>query len=737
MRTLRTITLCIVALVALAVGTTATARADFASLASPGPLGKAHAPFERACEKCHVPFKGIPDAACLQCHDPIKQHIDQGQGPHAVFVKQGQKCTACHHDHKGRDHALSPSVAKIGFDHAREAGVVLEGKHAGVACASCHKPGPSGQPRWVGLPALRLCVGCHADPHRGALGSSCASCHSATAWRPVTHTIAQHKLPMNGNHAGLTCALCHAQGKHLVAEASCGDCHEQKHGGTSAPCARCHSPTGWKPASFTHDFCTCILPGKHQSAPCLSCHPAFRFKPTPFACAECHQKDLKHEPLGACSQCHSALSWKARAFDHNKPRVGFKLEGKHLQAACENCHTRKGIFSGAPKACEGCHKVPEHGDFGACARCHGTIGFDKPSFDHAKTRFPLDGKHAAVACQTCHARFKPGELQPGPNACRLCHRDPHEGQFGMRETGFKISQNGPIKHVVSARFGCLDCHTTKAWKPSTIDAESHADLGFVLRGRHRQVKCSECHQSGVFAGTPRECSACHLDRHRGRFGDRCARCHDESGWEHHPGFDHAVATGFPLVLAHAKASCADCHGADRQRLQRVEKVTCATCHTPRHGDQFGKECVRCHQPTRFSDVPPFDHSRTHFPLDRRHQAVRCTTCHDAARGPRLVADCRFCHGDPHRGRTLLDCGECHRADVWSLVRFDHDRTEFPLRGRHFTTACRDCHTNDQYTGIRSECVSCHRGDRRRADTMHIDHRGFSFDCGDCHRPFNW
>jgi hypothetical protein len=117
--------------------------------------------------------------------------------------------------------------------------------------------------------------------------------------------------------------------------------------------------------------------------------------------------------------------------------------------------------------------------------------------------------------------------------------------------------------------------------------------------------------------------------------------------------------------------------------------------------------------------------------------VRCTTCHDAARVPRLDPDCRTCHGDPHRGRTLLDCGECHRADVWRLVRFDHDRTEFPLRGRHFVTPCRDCHTNDQYTGVRSECVACHRGDRQRADSLHVDHRSFGFDCSECHRPFNW
>jgi hypothetical protein len=254
---------------------------------------------------------------------------------------------------------------------------------------------------------------------------------------------------------------------------------------------------------------------------------------------------------------------------------------------------------------------------------------------------------------------------------------------------------------------------------------------------HQQVQCARCHESGRFIGTPQTCNQCHLDRHGGRFGSACEKCHDESTWKHHPNFDHTVAVGFPLTQAHDGLACAQCHGKDRQKLRGVKNITCATCHTPVHGDQFPGACTRCHTPTKFSDVPAFDHSRTLFPLDRRHMAVKCTSCHDASRGAKLRADCRFCHGDPHRGRTLMDCEQCHRADRWTLVRFDHDRTIFPLRGRHFTTACRACHTNDQYTGIRPECVSCHRQDKLRADGMYTFHRGFGFDCGECHKAFTW
>jgi hypothetical protein len=247
-----------------------------------------------------------------------------------------------------------------------------------------------------------------------------------------------------------------------------------------------------------HDFCTCILPGKHQTAPCLACHPKFRFTPTPFACAACHTKDRKHDDIGPCSQCHSALSWKSKTFDHNRTFVGFRIDGKHTEVGCENCHKTKGVFKGAPKSCEGCHKVPKHGDFGGCAQCHNVAGWQKQSFSHDKTAFPLDNKHAKVACETCHAKFKKGDFKKGPDECTLCHKDPHKGQFGSLD-GVKFA--GPV-HAVSAKFGCLDCHTTKAWSPSTIDAATHKMFGYELRGAHGGVKCTSCHSEGQVVGTP-------------------------------------------------------------------------------------------------------------------------------------------------------------------------------------------------------------------------------------------
>ena len=97
----------------------------------------------------------------------------------------------------------------------------------------------------------------------------------------------------------------------------------------------------------------------------------------------------------------------------------------------------------------------------------------------------------------------------------------------------------------------------------------------------------------------------------------------------------------------------------------------------------------------------------------------------------------FCAIDIADQAGLRGPEQCHRADRWTLVRFDHDRSEFPLRGRHFFTPCRDCHENDQFTGIRRECIACHREDRIRADRSRTPHGMYSFDCADCHKATRW
>jgi hypothetical protein len=654
--------------IALVVAAVAPARADLGAV-SPGPLARPHARLEAQCSLCHVPFGGVPATLCLACHAPLAARIARGVGFHPSV--RSQPCTACHREHRGREAALMPEPVAA-FDH-RSTAFPLEGDHAQLACDRCH--GKPGARRWVGLPTT--CQSCHADrAHHGALGSDCARCHRARGWSPPSYPAADHRIAMTGGHARLDCVACHKSGLHLAARPACAQCHAQPHAGTQAACETCHRVAAWNQVSFTHRFPASALPGKHQAAPCLACHPAFRFAPTPFECAACHDQDRPHEPLGGCADCHTALSWQAPTFDHDRPAIGFALTGRHRAVACASCHTQRGSFRGAARACGSCHADPHRGQL-AAGRTRAAAS--APWFRGPAVLAPLAGTVAANAC--------------------------------------------------------AECHTTAGWRPSTISVASHADFGYPLRDAHARAACTSCHAAGKFAGTSRTCAGCHADvRHKGRFGADCATCHGERAWSPAAAFDHR-RTGFPLDHGHARPACRACHGADGLRLARVVAPTgCATCHTgARHGRQLGPRCTDCHSTKSFREVPPFDHAaRTDFPLELRHATLPCLACHDARQRPVVNLACRTCHGDPHRGSNAVDCLDCHRPDRWRIIRFDHDLTAHPLVGRHRIAACGRCHTNPSWTGVRTDCVACHALDRPRTQ----DHLT-KVTCDDCHTAISW
>ena len=628
--------------------------------------------------------------------------------------------------------ALPGDKPGANFDHSKTH-FPLTGPHAKVACESCH-PAAGDSRQWTGVPTD--CHGCHGDRtnHRGTLGAACEKCHTATAWTNLRYDAAAHHFPLTGTH-DRPCVACHTGGAHLQPTVTCHDCHAKAHGGTNAECSTCHQTSTWHAVTYHHDFPPERLPGPHQTATCLGCHAGYVFKGTSFACSSCHMKDLKHDNLGECKNCHDMYSWspKSMVFDHNTPAVGFPLTDGHAGVACTQCHKGQS-YGNAPRACEGCHEKTPHADLGPCAPCHTIATFKKPDFSHASTRFPLEGHHAAVGCAECHTLVPPGSFKPGPGACETCHRDPHGGQFWTatgRDAGF-------------ASRACSECHTSTAFAPSTVDVAKHATFAFALRGAHEKVPCAGCHErappSGmqVFVATKTACLDCHGDHHKGLLGTDCASCHKETSWKDAAAFDHGAKTGFALQGVHATVACDGCH-VNGARLEKPDgkPPSCASCHTSKHGAAFGPDCAGCHDFQRWSDARSFDHNATMFALERRHKSVPCASCHtpNVARPP--DPNCRSCHGDPHGGRTLLDCGECHRPDNWLLVRYDHDRAEFPLKGKHFFTPCKDCHTNDTWSGMRRECVSCHRGDAQQANMRVPGHGAYTWDCIECHRPWSW
>ena len=107
----------------------------------PGEVIEAHAEFEAQCEKCHASFdKAAMPTLCLDCHDEIRADRNSKTGFHGQSPLASVKpCNTCHTDHLGRDaDIIAMQIDAFSHDWTR---FPLVGKHAPLACTSCHEAG--------------------------------------------------------------------------------------------------------------------------------------------------------------------------------------------------------------------------------------------------------------------------------------------------------------------------------------------------------------------------------------------------------------------------------------------------------------------------------------------------------------------------------------------------------------------------------------------------------------------
>jgi hypothetical protein len=182
--------------------------------------------------------------------------------------------------------------------------------------------------------------------------------------------------------------------------------------------------------------------------------------------------------------------------------------------------------------------------------------------------------------------------------------------------------------------------------------------------------------------------------------------------------------------------CMDCHAHEnirddlRQqsgyhgRLPEGARNDCKHCHTEHEGRDAGIVLL---------SPSTFDHRQSDFPLLDKHLRAECGACHkDGTRYSDAPAACYDCHreSDVHKGRQGKDCGKCHSAKGWKDSRFDHDKTDFPLRGAHKTTACDACHISHTFKDTADTCISCHR--------IQDIHQGrYDSKCDACHTAEKW
>lgn len=191
--------------------------------------------------------------------------------------------------------------------------------------------------------------------------------------------------------------------------------------------------------------------------------------------------------------------------------------------------------------------------------------------------------------------------------------------------------------------------------------------------------------------------------------------------------------------------CLECH-KDIQSLvnekkgfhgnPKTIKQDCAECHSEHHGRKFDM--------VRF-DEDAFDHNLTGYELEGKHETVDCNKCHisENIQDPKLKKrsntflgldeTCISCHDDYHQGTLAEDCKQCHDVEGFKPAPlFDHDKTDYALKGEHISVDCIECHQITTRNGVEfqefsdisfEDCVNCH-------DDSHNDQ--LPGNCTQCH-----
>ncbi|MBT8275188.1 MAG: cytochrome c family protein [Bacteroidia bacterium] len=179
----------------------------------------------------------------------------------------------------------------------------------------------------------------------------------------------------------------------------------------------------------------------------------------------------------------------------------------------------------------------------------------------------------------------------------------------------------------------------------------------------------------------------------------------------------------------SNAKCLDCHKEIRSLInsnqgyhanRNVRNKDCFECHSDHHGRNFDM--------IRF-DENSFNHDLTGYALEGKHEEVDCRKCHTPdniansdirkRKGTYLGLDdaCLSCHDDFHQKTLSNDCLSCHNMDAFKPVaNFDHNETDYPLKGEHINVDCIECHKMTTRNGVKfqeftdlafSDCKACH------------------------------
>ncbi len=383
-----------------------------------------------------------------------------------------------------------------------------------------------------------------------------------------------------------------------------------------------------------------------------------------------------------------------------------------------------------------------------------------------------------------YAQLSPGDLSnshsglEGISNCTQCH------VLGNKVSDSKcLACHTEIQSRITAQKGyhssadvtgksCGSCHNEHNGKDARLmrfntETFNHSLTGYTLTGAHAAVDCPDCHNSGfisvqklksrknTYLGLDAKCLSCHADYHQQTLPGSCLDCHGTDSFKPASKFNHSTSR-FPLAGKHKTVDCQKCHkketinGKVFQEFRGLSFSNCTNCHKDPHQNQFGQNCRQCHTEESFQRVSGglsrFDHNKTDFRLEEKHQAVGCKDCHKGKTTDPLKHDrCTDCHRDYHNGQFARngispDCSQCHTVKGFNHFTYtvsQHNTGKFPLNGSHSATPCFECHRKQEKWSFREIGAGC--------SDCHPDiHKGYiqanyypSADCRFCHNENRW
>lgn len=382
-------------------------------------------------------------------------------------------------------------------------------------------------------------------------------------------------------------------------------------------------------------------------------------------------------------------------------------------------------------------------------------------------------KYCILLCSfnTISAQLSPGDLSrvhknlEGVSNCTKCHEIGEKVQPQKCLDCHKIL-NERIKagkgiHADAGYEDCADCHSDHHGRDYKLiywengqEKFAHKETGFELLGKHSQLNCNDCHSSKnirdkqklqsqkkdlnkTFLGLSQDCLSCHRDEHRGQMDTNCLNCHNMNGWKPAPEFNHNK-TKFRLTGLHKKVECKNCHKTVTDNKYEDDKTflkfagleydQCIDCHKDPHNNKFGQNCESCHNTSGWQNYAKnnFDHNKTRYPLKGKHKNVSCESCHGRGRSKKIKA--------------FNKCTDCHK---------DFHVGQFI--GRNQKGACEECHTvegfspaqftiNDhsksdyplQGAHLAIPCIACHT-DTWKKQQKTLQFTFSSTKCTTCHK----